>query len=136
MSARNSSATTNGAQGRNRTADARIFSPLLYQLSYLGRPYGVAEGNIELERIKSRQMTQDTDGESQTMARRSKKSALIPQILTRLEKIYPRAECALEYRDAFELLCATILSAQCTDVRVNLVTPALFARYPDRKSVV
>jgi endonuclease-3 len=46
-----------------------------------------------------------------------------------LKKAYPDARCALDHRNAFELLCATILSAQCTDVRVNLVTPALFARY-------
>jgi endonuclease-3 len=47
-----------------------------------------------------------------------------------LKKTYPDARCALDHRNAFELLCATILSAQCTDARVNLVTPALFARYP------
>jgi endonuclease III len=54
----------------------------------------------------------------------------VPDILARLKKTYPDARCALDYRNAFELLCATILSAQCTDVRVNLVTPTLFARYP------
>lgn len=43
---------------------------------------------------------------------------------------YPGATCALDSRTAFELLAATILSAQCTDVRVNLVTPVLFGRYP------
>ena len=48
----------------------------------------------------------------------------------RLTIEYPDAECALDHRNAFELLTATILSAQCTDARVNLVTPALFARYP------
>ena len=53
-----------------------------------------------------------------------------PEILTRLIAAYPDAQCALQHRDAFELLCATILSAQCTDARVNLVTPMLFARYP------
>jgi endonuclease-3 len=47
-----------------------------------------------------------------------------------LKALYPDARCALNYRNAYELLCATILSAQCTDVRVNLVTPTLFARYP------
>jgi len=51
-------------------------------------------------------------------------------ILRRLKKAYPDAVCALDHRNAFELLAATILSAQCTDVRVNLVTPALFQRYP------
>jgi endonuclease-3 len=43
---------------------------------------------------------------------------------------YPDARCALDHADAFQLLCATILSAQCTDARVNLVTPVLFAGYP------
>ena len=45
------------------------------------------------------------------------------------------AVCELDHRDAFELLAATILSAQCTDVRVNQVTPALFARFPDAPSL-
>jgi endonuclease-3 len=47
-----------------------------------------------------------------------------------LRETYPEAKCALEHRDAFELLVATVLSAQCTDARVNKVTPALFATYP------
>ena len=51
-------------------------------------------------------------------------------IFRRLARAYPDATCALHHQNAFELLCATILSAQCTDARVNLVTPALFARYP------
>src|SRR5437667_6022651 len=50
-------------------------------------------------------------------------------ILRRLAKLYPDAHCALDFRTPLELLVATILSAQCTDVRVNMVTPALFARY-------
>src|SRR4029453_6517074 len=48
----------------------------------------------------------------------------------RLAEGYPDAECGLDHRSPFELLAATILSAQTTDVRVNMVTPALFARYP------
>ena len=51
-------------------------------------------------------------------------------ILRRLKRRYPDARCALDHRDAYQLLAATILSAQCTDVRVNQVTPTLFARYP------
>jgi endonuclease-3 len=51
-------------------------------------------------------------------------------IFKRLAREYPDATCALDYHNPFELLCATILSAQCTDVRVNMVTPHLFARYP------
>lgn len=52
-------------------------------------------------------------------------------VLQRLIAAYPDAECALHYTSPFQLLVATILSAQCTDVRVNLVTPALFAAFPD-----
>jgi endonuclease-3 len=51
-------------------------------------------------------------------------------ILARLKAAYPDARCALDHADAYQLLVATILSAQCTDARVNLVTPAFFARYP------
>lgn len=53
-----------------------------------------------------------------------------PVILARLKEAYPDAACALQHEDAYQLIVATILSAQCTDVRVNLVTPALFRRYP------
>jgi len=56
------------------------------------------------------------------------------RILTTLREAYPRAECALRHRSALELLVATILSAQCTDERVNLVTPDLFRRYPDSEA--
>ena len=62
-------------------------------------------------------------------------SARAGEILDRLEKIYPDADCELNYRNAFELLIATILSAQCTDKRVNAVTPQLFARYPTAKDL-
>jgi len=51
-------------------------------------------------------------------------------VLSRLKKAYPDATCALTHHDAYQLLVATILSAQCTDVRVNMVTPALFEKYP------
>src|SRR3954454_23539565 len=51
-----------------------------------------------------------------------------------LAKLYPDAHCALHFENPLQLLIATILSAQCTDVRVNLVTPALFKRYPDARS--
>jgi endonuclease-3 len=53
------------------------------------------------------------------------------RIVRELAKLYPEVECALEYESPLQLLVATILSAQCTDARVNQVTPALFARYPD-----
>jgi len=56
--------------------------------------------------------------------------ARIAEILTRLDQLYPGATCALGHKSAWELLVATILSAQCTDVRVNMVTPELFRKYP------
>jgi endonuclease III len=52
------------------------------------------------------------------------------EIISLLKEAFPDAKCALVHKNAYELLCATILSAQCTDARVNMVTPALFARYP------
>jgi len=67
--------------------------------------------------------------------RETKLSARAGAILDRLEKIYPDADCELNYGNAFELLIATILSAQCTDKRVNAVTPQLFARYPTAKNL-
>ena len=54
----------------------------------------------------------------------------IKAILQRLDQTYPGATCALKHKSAWELLVATILSAQCTDVRVNMVTPVLFRKYP------
>lgn len=53
------------------------------------------------------------------------------EILVRLKRLYPDATCTLNYQTTVQLLVATILSAQCTDERVNQVTPALFARFPD-----
>jgi endonuclease-3 len=64
-----------------------------------------------------------------------KPSATLPgrarQIVRVLARLYPDAHCALDHDGPLQLLIATILSAQCTDARVNLVTPALFARYPN-----
>jgi endonuclease-3 len=56
--------------------------------------------------------------------------ARITEILKRLDDRYPNVKCALHHNSAWELLVATILSAQCTDVRVNMVTPILFKKYP------
>ena len=57
------------------------------------------------------------------------------RILDILEKAHPEARCALDYRSPFQLAVATILSAQCTDERVNQVTPRLFERYPDARTL-
>jgi endonuclease-3 len=66
-------------------------------------------------------------GARETAAARATRAA---KILAGLKAAYPDAQCALEHADAWQLLVATILSAQCTDVRVNMVTPALFEAYP------
>lgn len=57
------------------------------------------------------------------------------EILVRLQRLYPDATCSLNYKTPVQLLVATILSAQCTDERVNKVTPALFSRFPDAPSL-
>ena len=57
------------------------------------------------------------------------------EVFDALSTLYPDAHCELDYQNAFQLLVATILSAQCTDRRVNMVTPGLFERYPDPPAV-
>lgn len=73
------------------------------------------------------------------MASLTRKHAVLKQraieILIRLKRAYPDATCSLNYETPVQLLVATILSAQCTDERVNQVTPALFARFPDAKAL-
>jgi endonuclease-3 len=81
--------------------------------------------------------------ESEPVAKKSRpgktKRPLAPErvaaILDALRKTYPGVVCALNHRNAWELTVATILSAQCTDVRVNLVTPALFKAFPTPKAM-
>lgn len=60
-----------------------------------------------------------------------KKQEKASEVYLRLAKMFPDAHCELDHESPFQLLIATILSAQCTDVRVNMVTPALFKAYPD-----
>lgn len=59
----------------------------------------------------------------------------IASVRRTLKRMYPDPECALTHRNSFELLVATILSAQCTDERVNLATPELFRRWPDARAL-
>jgi endonuclease-3 len=61
--------------------------------------------------------------------------AKIAVILPKLKKMYPQAKCSLDYKNPFQLIIATILSAQCTDERVNKVTPDLFRKYPSPKTL-
>ncbi|MGQ9635037.1 MAG: endonuclease III [Bryobacteraceae bacterium] len=60
----------------------------------------------------------------------SSRNDRVQRILDALDQLYPGATCALRHKDAWQLLVATILSAQCTDKRVNEVTPGLFRKYP------
>lgn len=70
--------------------------------------------------------------ESKTVTdRRSRVTAILPV----LKRRYPDATCSLDHTTPLQLLMATVLSAQCTDARVNLVTPALFKKYPDAKAL-
>ncbi|MFM2065052.1 MAG: hypothetical protein RLZZ507_4723, partial [Cyanobacteriota bacterium] len=68
------------------------------------------------------------------LSKLSKKQRAL-EILSRLHRLYPDATCSLNYETPVQLLVATILSAQCTDERVNKVTPALFSRFPDAESL-
>jgi endonuclease III len=77
----------------------------------------------------------DTIGAMPTASASSALKARARTIYRKLHRQYPRAECALHHRSAWELLVATILSAQCTDDRVNMVTPGLLARYPDARAM-
>jgi endonuclease III len=65
-----------------------------------------------------------------TKAKKTNTRERTAEIIRILDETYPNAVCALHHNNAWELLVATILSAQCTDVRVNMVTPGLFAKYP------
>lgn len=77
-----------------------------------------------LERtVKPRRFSSETSRAGATNPQR------VHEILERLDEAYPNVTCALEHNTPFQLLIATILSAQCTDVRVNIVTKALFAKY-------
>jgi len=64
-----------------------------------------------------------------------KPPAPVPYVLDFLARAYPAARVLLDYRNPFELLVATVLAAQCTDERVNRVTPALFRKYPDPRAL-
>jgi endonuclease III len=69
------------------------------------------------------------------LTRRSPKAERAPEIRRRLERAYPDAHCALDFTNPYQLTVATILSAQCTDKRVNMVTPELFRRFPDARAL-
>jgi endonuclease-3 len=73
-----------------------------------------------------------SSGIAKTIKKRSQNAGRIARAL---QQEYPDAHCALDHQNAFQLLAATILSAQCTDERVNMVTPRLFERFPDPRAL-
>ncbi len=73
-------------------------------------------------------------GSRGTKLGRGANPARVKAILQKLDEAYPAATCALKHENPFQLLISTILSAQCTDVRVNEVTATLFPKYPDAKA--
>ena len=77
---------------------------------------------MEIQRLKGKE------------SKASQKKRLVT-LMARLKKYYPNSQCALNFETPFQLLIATILSAQCTDERVNIVTEDLFAKYPDAHSM-
>jgi endonuclease-3 len=79
--------------------------------------------------VAGTQSANKTDDDSDFLL--SEKKQRVQSVIRVLRKLYPEAECALNYQSAFQLLVATILSAQCTDERVNQATPELFCTYPD-----
>jgi endonuclease III len=108
------------------------------QPSRSGRHEGVRSKNLRLPKISpGRTSTPVKTVKAGGGARPTRPSAYDPlapervrAILEGLDRLYPGATCALNHRSAWELVVATILSAQCTDVRVNMVTPGLFEKYP------
>lgn len=92
------------------------------------------------KRASRKELAAPTQGALHNRARRGVKrgaalKAHAVEVYARLAREYPDAHCELDHRNPLELLCATILSAQCTDKRVNMVTPALFARYPNARAL-
>lgn len=104
---------------------------------------GLTRMKKQIAKSKKTATQRSRGAKSKAVARRAKLAARpvaietnperLRSILQKLDEAYPNVTCALEHRTAFQLLIATILSAQCTDERVNIVTKTLFAKYPTAK---
>ena len=94
---------------------------------------GPAKTSVKASPKKPRATSVATAAKPSTVA--SDLRAQAKQVIRGLAKAYPDATCALTHKNAYQLLVATILSAQCTDERVNMVTPVLFAKYPDVRAL-
>jgi endonuclease-3 len=110
------------AQSRPKIASKKIVLP--------GKQANVGRGAVAKPRRSSGVPVPVAKRPSRGLAsRRAPAAQRAPEIFARLRERYPDAHCALDFQTPFQLLVATILSAQCTDKRVNMVTPALFRRY-------
>src|SRR5689334_656783 len=99
------------------------------------KPKKKKSGNRKPVRSKAKRAKPAKPGKAARPARAAGTDPLrVATILAKLDEAYPNATCELNHKNAFELLIATILSAQCTDVRVNQVTQTLFKKYPDAKA--
>ncbi len=97
----------------------------------IGRPATPAKPAHRSSKSRGQKLSQKAPLVAKSPRSKAAKQEVAQIVLERLRAEYPDAHCELDHANAFELLCATILSAQCTDVRVNMVTPSLFNRYPD-----
>ena len=82
-----------------------------------------------MKKLKKQRKYLEPDKKRAGMERTMRKKERALEIIKRLEKEYPDAHCSLEYNEAWKLLVSVRLAAQCTDARVNIVTPALFEKY-------
>ncbi len=102
-------------------------------------PRGPARGKSKARADRKQPAAKKTGASKQKAPRKRRlpppDPARVAELLARLEANDPNPECALDHANPFELIAATILSAQCTDERVNMTTPALFARFPDAASL-
>ena len=97
------------------------------------RQKSAVKASLEITNATNGRSRGNKSAKRKTLTRRP---AYPPTLLySHLRTLYPDAQCALHHGNAFELLCATILSAQCTDARVNMVTPVLFAAYPTAETL-
>jgi endonuclease-3 len=94
------------------------------------------KGLKDLKDLKDQKALKGQKNQKNQKDQKGQKGVLsVDEILNFLDELYPEPRCGLDFADPFQLLTATILSAQCTDKRVNLVTPALFAAFPDPKAL-
>ena len=96
---------------------------------------GVAKKATRVKAVSRDAKRATRDAGKSRPASRVPRAAPPAKLYAALHTLYPDAHCELDFKNPYQLLVATILSAQCTDKRVNMVTPALFAKYPDARAL-